>query len=165
MDKKALGVGVVGSGRIGTLRANLVSHHPSLEFLAVSDIDHDRAKDLGERVGAQLATGRNEEVIEHPDVTTVIVSTPEHDHADSIIHALELGKPVLVEKPISLTLEDADRILSVAERTGTELRVGYAQRFKRRYQMAKEQIIQGRLGEILAGTGRTCNTRAQGCRY
>ena len=162
MNKKSLGVGVVGSGRIGTLRANLVSHHPSLEFLAVSDIDQDRAKELGDQVGAQLATGKNEEVIEHPDVTTVIVSTPEHDHADSIIHALELGKPVLVEKPISLTLEDADRILSVAERTGTELRVGYAQRFKRRYQMAKEQIIQGRLGEILAGTGRTCNTRAQG---
>ena len=108
MSKKSLGVGVVGSGRIGTLRANLVSHHPSLEFLAVSDIDQDRAKELGEQVGAQLATGKNEEVIEHPDVTTVIVSTPEHDHADSIIHALELGKPVLVEKPISLTLEDSD---------------------------------------------------------
>ena len=53
MNKKSLGVGVVGSGRIGTLRANLVSHHPSLEFLAVSDIDLDRAKELGGQVGAQ----------------------------------------------------------------------------------------------------------------
>ncbi len=162
MKRKELGIAVVGSGRIGSLRARLAARHPSVRFLAVSDLDPARAGALGEEAGAQLASGDNLEIIRRPEVDAVIVSTPEHDHARPIIQALELGKPVLVEKPIALTLEDADRILAAAGRSGAELRVGYAQRFKRRYLLAKEQILQGRLGRVLGGSGRTCNTRAQG---
>ncbi len=162
MQKKDIGVAVVGAGRIGTLRANLISTHPGVRFLAVSDLEAARAQKLSESVGAQVHSADNLEVISHPDVDAVVVSTPEHDHAEAIIQALELGKPVLVEKPITLTLEDADRVIAAAERTGAELRVGYAQRFKRRYMLAKEQIEEGRLGRIIAATGRTCNTRAQG---
>jgi len=75
--------------------------------------------------------------------------------------ALELGKPVLVEKPIALTLADAHRIVAKAEETGTSIRIGYSQRFKRRYLSAKDQIVAGRLGEITAMNGRACNTHAQ----
>ena len=59
-----------------------------------------------------------------------------------------------MEKPIALTLADADRIIAKSEQTGTPLHVGYAQRFKRRYLSAKDQILEGRLGEITALTGR-----------
>jgi len=162
MKKRDIGVAVVGSGRIGTLRASLIAAHPTVRFLAVSDLDADRARALSERVGAQAFSGENLEVISRPEVDAVVVSTSEHEHVEPILQALELGKPVLVEKPIALRLEDADRIIEAAERSGVELRVGYAQRFKRRYMLAKEQIVQGRLGRIIGGTTRTCNTRAQG---
>jgi predicted dehydrogenase len=99
-------------------------------------------------------------VISHPQVNAVIVSTSEHEHLEPVMQALALGKPVLVEKPIALTLADADQIIAKAEDTGTPIRVGYAQRFKRRYISAKDQIVEGR--EITALTGRACNTRAQG---
>ena len=62
---------------------------------------------------------------------------------------------------VALTLADAHKIVDKAEETGTPLRVGYSQRFKRRYLSAKDQIDQGRLGEITALTGRACNTYAQ----
>jgi predicted dehydrogenase len=78
-----------------------------------------------------------------------------------VVQALERGKSVLVEKPIALSLEDADRMIAAAARSGAELRVGYSQRFKRRYLLGKEQILQGRLGRILGGTGRVYNSRAQ----
>jgi predicted dehydrogenase len=161
MEKKELGVAVVGSGRIGTLRANMAARHPSVRFLAVSDKEPERANSLAESVAANFSSGDNLEVISHPDVSAVFVSTPEHDHVEAILQALELGKPVFVEKPLALTIEDADTIIEAAGRAGTELVIGYSRRHDRRWMLAKEQIAQGRLGEILGITSRVYNTRAQ----
>ena len=161
MKKQDLGVAVVGSGRIGTLRANMASRHPSVRFLAVSDRDPERAGLLAQSTGADIASSDNYAVISHPEVNAVVVSTPEHDHAEPVLQAIELGKPVFVEKPLALTLEDANRIVEAVERTGVELRVGYSRRHDRRWMLAKEQIAQGRLGEILGIQSRVYNTRAQ----
>ena len=140
----------------------MAAAHPAVKFLAVSDLDTGRARRLAEKTGADFSSGNNEEVISHPRVNAVIVSTSEHEHLAPVMRALELGKPVLVEKPIALTVADADRMIARSEETGTPFRVGYAQRFKRRYLSAKDQILEGRIGEITALTGRACNTRAQG---
>jgi predicted dehydrogenase len=162
MQTKDLGIAVIGSGRIGSLRAKMAALHPGVRFLAVSDLEANKAKKLAETVGADLFSGNNEEIITHDEVNAVIVSTSEHEHVAPILQALELGKPVLVEKPIALTLEDADILIAKSEETGTPLHVGYAQRFKRRYLSAKDQIKEGRLGDVLAFSARACNTRAQG---
>lgn len=161
VETKELGVAIVGSGRIGSRRAHMAAAHPAVKFLAVSDLDAERADNLKENAGADLSSDNNEAVITHPEVNAVIVSTSEHEHLAPVILALELGKPVLVEKPIALTLADAQKIVAKAERTGTLLRVGYSQRFKRRYLSAKDQIADGRLGAITALTARACNTHAQ----
>ena len=100
-------------------------------------------------------------MIDRPEVTAVFVSTPEGEHAAPIKKALELGKPVLVEKPLALTLEDADDILATLQATGGKLNVGYSRRFKECYLRAKEQIIHERLGKIIGGTARVYNSRAQ----
>ena len=162
MGKTDLGVAVVGAGRIGSLRARLAAAHPSVRFVAISDLDASRAAAVAKQVGAEFACGDNFEVIDRPEVDAVIVATSEPEHAAPVLHALERGKPVLVEKPIALTLADADRMVAAAQRTGVELRVGYTMRFQRRYLVAKEQILQGRLGRIVGGTGRLYNTRAHG---
>jgi len=161
MSDDELGIAVVGSGRIGTLRASMSARHPSVKFLAVSDKDPTRADVLKQAVGADLATGDNEEAIAHPSVTSVFVSTPEHDHLEAVLMALELGKPVFLEKPVALTNEDADKIVEVSERTGVEVVVGYSRRHDRRWMLTKEHIVQGRLGEILGIQSRVYNTRAQ----
>ena len=140
----------------------MAASHPAVKFLAVSDLSADRAASLAEKTGADFSSSNNMAVIGHPSVNAVIVSTSEHEHLEPVMQALELGKPVLVEKPIALTLADADKIIAKSEATGTPLYVGYAQRFKRRYLSAKDQILEGRVGQITALTGRACNTRAQG---
>src|SRR5262249_61619382 len=89
-----IGIAVVGSGRIGTLRARLAAKHPAVRFLAISDRDPARARALAEQAGADVHSGSNKEVIAHPRVTAVIVSTPEQQHTQPILKALELGKPV-----------------------------------------------------------------------
>jgi predicted dehydrogenase len=161
MAQKELGIAVIGSGRIGTLRARLAAKHPAVRFLAISDLDPVRAKALAEQTGADFHSGNNFEVIERPEVTAVFVSTPEGEHAAPIKRALELGKPVLVEKPLALALGDADDILATLKASGGELRVGYSRRYKECFLRAKEQMVQGRLGKVVGGLARVYNSRAQ----
>ena len=161
MKAKELGIAVVGSGRIGTLRARISAKHPAVRFLAVSDKDPAQAKALAELAGADFHSAENDEVIGHPDVSAVFVSTPEGEHAAPVCKALELGKPVLVEKPLALSLNDAEAILKTLGTTGGTLRVGYSRRFKECFLRAKEQMRHGRLGKVSGGLARVYNSRAQ----
>ncbi|MGE3984524.1 MAG: Gfo/Idh/MocA family protein [Dehalococcoidia bacterium] len=161
MENRTIGIGVIGSGRIGTLRANMASRHPSVRFLAVSDLDPLKAHRLAEAVSADVSTSDNLEVIANPQVDAVFISTPEHDHLEPVLQAIELGKPVFVEKPIALSLDDANQILAALEKSGSELVVGYSRRHDRQWVGAKEQIAQGRLGQVLGMTARVYNSRAQ----
>jgi hypothetical protein len=112
METKELGIAVVGSGRIRSLRTQMSAGHPTVKFLAVSDLSADRAAALAERTGADFSSADNLAVISHPRVNAVIVSTSEHEHLEPVMQALELGKPVLVEKPIALTLANAGKIIA-----------------------------------------------------
>lgn len=161
MERKELGVAVIGAGRIGTLRARLAAKHPAVKFLAIADLDPARAAALAKTAGADFHTGNNFEAIERPEVNAVFVSTPEDLHAAPVKHALELGKAVMVEKPIALTLADADDILETLRQTGGDLRIGYSRRFKECFLRAKEQMLHGRLGRVVGGTARVYNSRAQ----
>ena len=161
VNRKDIGLAVVGSGRIGSLRAKLAAKHPSVKFLAVSDINIDNAKKLADACGADFYSADNDEVIARPEVNAVIVSTPEGEHVAAVRKALELGKPVMVEKPIALTLSDADDILAALKDYGGELRIGYSRRYKECFLRAKEQMMQGRLGKVIGGTARVYNSRAQ----
>lgn len=161
MERKELGIAVIGAGRMGTRRASIAATHPAVRFLAVSDIDPARARTLSEKVHAQFSSGDNLEAIARPEVNAVIVSTSEGEHTLPVLQALRLGKPVLVEKPIALTLEDAREIVSAARQLNGDLRVGYSKRFTRAYILAKEYISQGCLGQIMGATTRVYNSRAQ----
>ena len=79
----------------------------------------------------------------------------------AVLAAIELGKPVLVEKPIALTTADADRIIAASQKAGVEVRVGYSRRYKDRYLLAKEQIVQGRIGTVIGAAMRVYNSRSQ----
>src|SRR5437588_9898688 len=151
MKRSNLGIAVVGAGRIGTLRARLAAKHPAVRFLAVSDRDPALARALAEAAGADFHSDSNDEVISHENVDAVIVSTPEGEHAAPVCKALALGKRVLVEKPIALSLADADQILAALSHSNGDLRVGYSRRYKECFLRAKEQLRHGRLGTIVGG--------------
>ena len=68
--------------------------------------------------------------------------------------AVELGKSVLIEKPFVLDLNEADSILAKAKETGAEVFVGYTQRFRRKFLLAKEAVRKGQLGDIVFSMGK-----------
>jgi myo-inositol 2-dehydrogenase/D-chiro-inositol 1-dehydrogenase len=158
---KSLGVAIVGSGRMGEMRGHVAAAHPAVRFIACSDRDAARAERLCASLGGQFHSGINREVIARPEVNAVIVSSAEDAHVEPVIEALRLGKPVLCEKPIGLSLAAADEVLEAIERFGVDVRYGYSRRFRHRYLRAKEQVRQGRLGKIVGGHGRAYNLSAQ----
>ena len=159
MKRNSIGLAVIGAGKIGTLRATLAAAHPGVDYLAVADVDGEKARTLAERCGAQRWSADNDGIIADPQVDAVIVSTSEQAHTGPVLAALALGKPVLVEKPLALDLATADRLLAAA--AGRSLHVGFSRRFKKRYLLAKEQLRHGRLGELTGATMRLYNIRSQ----
>ncbi len=160
MQHKQFGIAVVGSGRIGLRRAERAAAHPAVNFIAVSDPDRARAQKLAGKVGADFYSDDNLEIMSRPEVGAVIVSSSEGEHVLPALQAISLGKPVLIEKPIAMRLNEADRILAAAASAGVDVHVGYSRRFKRSYLLMKEQIAQGRLGQIIGANTRAYNTRA-----
>jgi predicted dehydrogenase len=161
MPRRELGLAIVGCGRIGTLRARLAAGHPAVRSIAVADRDPLKARDLARALGAAFHSADTDEAISRPDVDAVIVSTSEGEHVAPVLAAIKGGKAVLVEKPIALTLAEADQVLAAIERTGADVLVGYSRRYKERYLIAKEQIVQGRLGTLVGGAARVFNSRSQ----
>jgi len=158
---REIGLGIIGSGRIGTLRGRLAAGHPAVAGIAVSDLDPANAERLAALVGGRSHGSDNLAVIDDPTVTAVIVSTSEGEHLAPLLAAIARGKPVLVEKPIALTVREADQVLDALQRSGGNVRVGYSRRYKERYQIAKEQVVQGRLGALTGGAARVFNSRSQ----
>ena len=159
---KSTGVAVIGAGRIGTLRAHSCSQIPQVDYLAICDKVPEKLDTLSEAVGADMATTKFEEAITNDRVGAVIISTDEEYHHAPAALAAELGKPVLIEKPFVLDLDEADDILAKAEKSGSEVFVGYTQRFRRCYLHAKQSAMSGQLGNIVMAMGKIYVTRAVG---
>ncbi len=158
-----LGVAVIGAGKIGRHRARLSAAHAGVDHLAIADVNASAAETLAAEVGADTWTTKVDEVVASSDVDVIIVSTPERAHTEPLLAALATGKPTLVEKPLTLTLEDADMVLAEAAERGVDLRVGYSMRYAQRYAVPRDQIVNHRsIGDVIGGTARCYDTLAIG---
>ena len=106
-----VGIAVIGLGGIGTLRAHSCSQIPQVGYMAICDIDRTKCDKIADDIRADLVTENYKEAIQDERVQAVIVSTDEESHYGPAKLAAELGKPVLIEKPFVLNLDEADDII------------------------------------------------------
>ena len=161
-SRSAIGIALIGAGKIGRHRAKLAAQHAGVQFIAITDIDPVAAEGLADEVSADVWSTNSEEIVELADVDAVFVSTHEEAHTEPVLKALRAGKPTLVEKPIAMTLEDADAMLAASEEHDTELRVAYSMRYAQRYAVAHDQLRKKQIGELVGGMARTYDTLAVG---
>jgi myo-inositol 2-dehydrogenase/D-chiro-inositol 1-dehydrogenase len=159
---RRIGLAVVGAGKIGRHRARLAAQHAGVSHLAIADIDPQAAERLAAEVGADTWSTDVDAVVGSADVDAIVVSTNEEAHTEPLLSAVRTGKPTLVEKPLTLTLTDADRVIAAAREHGVDLRVGYSMRYAQRYAVAHEQMANKRIGQIIGGTARAYDTVAIG---
>ncbi len=119
-------VGVVGVGAIGRNHARIYSELESAELVAIYDANEEHARALAEEFGTE-AVGSLEELISRVDAASV--STPTVTHRAIATALMEEGKHVLVEKPISDSVDDAKAMIDLAKEKGSVLQVGHIERF------------------------------------
>jgi myo-inositol 2-dehydrogenase/D-chiro-inositol 1-dehydrogenase len=114
---------------------------------------------LKEKTKADFVTTDFRELLARPEVTAAIISTDEHLHVEPILSALERRLFLLIEKPLATELADSQRVLNAIQKAGVDAVVGYTQRFRRRWLVAKEKVRTGQLGDVTLVTSRAFMNR------
>ena len=145
-----VGVGVVGVGQIGRVHAqNLSKNVPNARLVAISDSNLEVARSVASQTGISKVYGDYNELVSNSEVEAVIVSVPTVVKLQVVRAAAEAGKHVFCEKPMSLTLEEADQFISISEKAAIKLQVGYQRRFDPSYIRVKQAIDAGEVGKML----------------
>jgi myo-inositol 2-dehydrogenase/D-chiro-inositol 1-dehydrogenase len=141
-------IGLVGTGRIGAMHARLIARElPGLALAAVFDLDTGSARGVAHELGAVVA-GSPEDLMARPDVDAIAVCTSTDTHVDLVVAAAETGKPIFLEKPVSLELAEVDRALAAAQKAGCYLQIGFNRRFDPGHASVREAIAAGDVGEV-----------------
>ena len=155
-----IGVAVIGSGTIGRLRAENVHRHPSVDFLAVCDLDEAKARSLAEDVKADAWSVDAAEVVARNEVDAVIVATTEDAHFEPSMLALQARKPVLVEKPFTIAADEGAKLIAASAEYGVAMWTGFTQRFRRPFLTLKEHKDRGHVGRVNSASASILLTQA-----
>ncbi len=144
---------------MGLFRGEVAARHPQVDFIGVAEIKPERAKLVAEKIGADFVTDDFRKLLSRPEVTAAIISTDEHLHVDPILAAAERGLALMIEKPLATGLADSQRVLEAIRNTKVDAVVGYTQRFRRKWLVAKEKVRTGQLGDVTLVTSRAFMNR------
>src|ERR687897_687351 len=151
MTVEKLRFGILGCGVIGPHHAKAIAGLQSAELVAVADVVPELAEELAdEHECAHYAS--LEEMLSGVDLDAVCVCTPSGMHAEGAITALEAGKDVVIEKPVDVTLEAADRLIEVQRATGGRVAVVSQHRFDAGTQAVHEALAGGEFGRLTSGS-------------
>lgn len=144
-----LSFGVIGVGAMGKRHAeNLCAHVPGARLAAVTDANSARASHVAAELGA-TSCDEIEALVATPAIDAVVISSPPKFHPSAIIAAAAAGKHIFCEKPLALTLDEADAALDAVARAGVMLQVGHMRRYDPPYVAAKKRIDAGEIGDVV----------------
>lgn len=163
--------GVIGCGRIAPRHADSLLQIEGARIVATADVKASRAANIASNVTREYERRGLDPVepyedyrriLDRSDVDVVNICTPSGMHAAMTIAALEAGKHVVVEKPIALTLEDADAMIATAQRTRRRLCVVLQNRYNPPMRDLRRLVDENRLGKLLLGNATVRWYRPQG---
>lgn len=157
---ETLNVALIGTGFMGKAHSIATAVVPILfgapieiERKVVVDIEDDLARQAAAQYGFAESASDWREVVARPDIDIVDICTPNDTHAEIAIAAAKAGKHVMCEKPMAMTVADAEAMLAAAQETGVVTMVSYNYRHTPALQMAKRLIDEGRIGKLLTFRG------------
>lgn len=150
-------IAVVGAGAWGRSHVRTFAHERGCELTWVCDPSASAlaaAADLAP--GARLSE-RFDDLLTAADVDAVVLATPARLHAEQAVRVLETGRPVLVEKPLALSIDDAERVARAAAHSGAPLVVGHLMLYHPAVVRLRELLVGGELGELFYLTSTRAN--------
>lgn len=147
MASETVGVALIGSGRMGAFHAEtLALRLPQARLAAVVDPAPGAAERLAGALGADNAYTDLAQLWDDPAVDAVVIAAPARSHADLVVAAAAAGRHVFCEKPMAVTLPEADRAIDAARSAGVVLQVGFNRRFAADWRAARALLDAGTLG-------------------
>jgi predicted dehydrogenase len=144
---KQVRIGVIGVGGMGAGHCATMDQVPEARLAALCDVREDVAREAGRRFGVPHFTDAGA-LLDSGLVDTVVIATPHYDHPPIAMEAFARGIHVLSEKPVAVTVSQADRMIQAAERSGCAFGVMYQMRAHGYALAAKQLIDEGSIGEI-----------------
>lgn len=145
-------VGFIGAGGMGTNHLNAhkkLKETNNLDSIAVADCWKTRAEEGAARIEAKHAFTDYRQVIERDDIDYVTISTPEHWHSKMTIEALDAGKAVYCEKPMTHTIPQALDVMKKQKETGLPVQIGVQAMSDDSYITAGKAIEEGVIGQVI----------------
>ena len=147
-----IGVGIIGVG-VGHAQAPGFQADPRVSKVVLCDIDEAKLAKWAGELRVEQTTTDWRELVARDDLGLISVASPDHLHAEMAIAALDAGKHVLCEKPMTGTLAEARQLIAAVERSGKTLMVNNILRLFERFQYVKKIVDAGELGTIYAAEG------------
>jgi myo-inositol 2-dehydrogenase/D-chiro-inositol 1-dehydrogenase len=142
-----VGVALIGTGRMGAFHGETLAQRvPGARLAAVADPAPGAAERLAGALGADRAYTDVTGLWADPEVDAVVIAAPARSHADLVVAAAAAGKHVFCEKPMAVTLPDADRAIDAARAAGVVLQIGFNRRFAADWRAARALLDSGTLG-------------------
>ncbi len=143
-----IGLAVIGAGYWGPNLVRTALATPAMQLEWLCDLDETRAQAVLGRYTTVKATASYDDVLADPAVAAVAIATPAATHFDLVRAALEAGKHVLVEKPLTPSLSEAHKLVALAERSGLALMCDHTYCYTPTVRRIRELIRSGEIGEI-----------------
>lgn len=140
-------VAIIGCGTIATTHAKAIEKCDRAELVYCCDVVSDRAEKLSSRYGGKPISSY-QEVLEDDQIEAVHILTPHYLHYPMTVQALNHGKNVVLEKPAAMELEHLNHLIELEEATGSKVAVVFQNRLNPSTVRMKDEIEQGRIGEI-----------------
>lgn len=152
-------VGIIGTGWIAEAHVQQYLQMPDVEVVALADLIPGKAEAFAEQFGVKGCKfyPSHKEMIDAGEVEAVSICTYNTQHAEPTIYALEHGVNVLLEKPFTVTLDEAVAVCKAEKKSGKILTIGFQPRMSANMQMIKKIVESGELGKVYyiqAGGGR-----------
>ncbi|MGI8960674.1 MAG: Gfo/Idh/MocA family oxidoreductase [Bryobacteraceae bacterium] len=145
-----LNFGVIGVGEMGKFHAETLRYHvPEARLIAVADVNLARAKAVASDLKIGSFYDNTDSLLARTDIHAVVISSPPKFHGSAIRLAAAARKHIFCEKPLAITLEDADSALDAVRDAGLTLQVGHMRRYDSAYAEAKRRIDEGEIGRIV----------------
>ncbi len=148
MSQRVLGWGLLGTARINRMVIPALRVSPGNRLMAVASRDAQKAGAYAREWGIERAHGSYQSLLDDPAVDVVYVPLPNHLHAEWTIRAIQAGKHVLCEKPITLSVEELDRVESAAREAGVVVAEAFMYRHHPQTLEVKRLLDSGAIGSV-----------------
>jgi len=144
---KEVRIGVIGTGFMGKMHANIFSRLPNCRLVGITDKNSREASEVAKKINTRVFKDY-EELLLSDEIDAVSICVSDAEHLGPAVAAAKAGKHILLEKPIATIEQEAEIIAKEAAANNVKLAVGHLLRYDSRYRMLKYSIESGELGEI-----------------